>query len=420
MSAKIEDGTIAAAVRIVTSEDRSAQNNDATLAKLQAKHPAAATNRHPVPDPTSTTALQVTEADVLRAIRSFPAGSSGGPDGLRPQHVLDLINCRESGSELLSAITSFANTLLSGQCHPSVVPILFGGSLIALEKKSGGIRPIAIGYTWRRIAAKCATFHASSRLRSVLSPRQLGVGISGGCEAAVHATRRFSSILSSDSIIAKLDFTNAFNSVHRDAMLESVSSLAPEIYSFCHLCYNRPSVLKFGNREVLSQEGVQQGDPLGPLLFCLTIHPMLSSLKSDLVIGYLDDITLGGSVATVSEDVEAVRSQGLRLGLTLNDSKCELISSRGVVSVQTFKDFVSLDPDKAILLGAPLSKGPAMDEALQNRCSDLSRAIDRLKLLSAHDALILLRSSFSAPKLLHTLRSSPCADHPCLITFDKS
>ena len=44
--------------------------------------------------------------------------------------------------------------------------------------------------------------------------------------------------------------------------------------------------------------------------------------------------------------------------------------------------------------------------------------IERLKLLSAHDALILLRSSFSAPKLLHTLRSSPCAEHPTLTTFD--
>src|SRR5207248_10878210 len=161
----------------------------------------------------------------------------------------------QSESELLSAITSFANTLLSGQCHPSVLPILFGGSLIALEKKSGGIRPIAIGYTWRRIAAKCATFHASSRLRSVLSPRQLGVGIAGGCEAAVHATRRFSASLSTDCIMAKLDFCNAFNSLHRDAMLESVSACAPEIYRFCHLSYSTPSVLKFGQRAIFSQEG---------------------------------------------------------------------------------------------------------------------------------------------------------------------
>jgi hypothetical protein len=41
-----------------------------------------------------------------------------------------------------------------------------------------------------------------------------------------------------------------------------------------------------------------------------------------------------------------------------------------------------------------------------------------LKHITAHDALILLRASFSAPKMLHMLRSSPCAGHPLLEKFD--
>ena len=45
---------------------------------------------------------------------------------------------------------------IRGECHREVVPFLFGGRLIALEKKSGGVRPKAIGYTRRKIAAKCA------------------------------------------------------------------------------------------------------------------------------------------------------------------------------------------------------------------------------------------------------------------------
>jgi len=59
-----------------------------------------------------------------------------------------------------------------------------------------------------------------------------------------------------------------------------------------------------------------------------------------------------------------------------------------------------------------------MDDLLENRCSDLNIAISRLSLLSAHDALILLKMSFSAPKMLHTLRCSPCVNHPCLGAFD--
>jgi hypothetical protein len=147
VSAKIEDGNIRAAVRIICSEDKPAPDTEATFKKLQEKHPPSSSRSKPFPDPSLTPALQVSEADVLKAIRSFPAGSSGGPDGLRPQHVVDLVGCQESGAALLSAITAFTNMLLEGKCHRDVAPVLFGGSLIALEKKTGGIRPIAIGYT---------------------------------------------------------------------------------------------------------------------------------------------------------------------------------------------------------------------------------------------------------------------------------
>ena len=66
-------------------------------------------------------------------------------------------------------------------------------------------------------------------------------------------------------------------------------------------------------------------------------------------------------------------------------------------------------------MGAPLLRGKKMDELLANRCSELDIALGRLSLLAAHDALILLKASFSAPKMLHTLR---CSNHPNLAVFD--
>src|ERR1051325_10447016 len=69
-----------------------------------------------------------------------------------------------------------------------------------------------------------------------------------------------------------------------------------------------------------------------------------------------------------------------------------------------------------------------LDQVVRNRLNnnnnnnnnkDLARAIKRLKLLTARDSLILLRSSFSAPKILHTLRCYPCANHPSLALFDR-
>ena len=54
-------------------------------------------------------------------------------------------------------------------------------------------------------------------------------------------------------------------------------------------------------------------------------------------------------------------------------------------------------PSDAILLGAPLiGLSSAKDCTLEARCSDLHTAITRLQTIFAHDALILLRFSFSA------------------------
>ena len=61
-----------------------------------------------------------------------------------------------------------------------------------------------------------------------------------------------------------------------------------------------------------------------------------------------------------------------------------------------------------------------MDQAILKRCEDLDRAVNRLAKLSSHDALTILRSSLSAPKLLYTLRTSPCVGHPLLDRYDKS
>ena len=95
----------------------------------------------------------MSECDVAAAILSFPAG---GPHRFRPQHLRDLTSNIENGPAPLTAITDLINMLLNGTCPPDVARLLFGGNLIALLKKTGGIRPKAVGYTWRRLAAKCA------------------------------------------------------------------------------------------------------------------------------------------------------------------------------------------------------------------------------------------------------------------------
>jgi len=91
----------------------------------------------------------------------------GGQDGLRPEHLKELVLCRESGSDFLGDLTAFVNMVLAGSCPKDIAPYFFGGRLLALSKKSGGLRPIAIGLTLRRLVSKCASSFGSKRLASV-------------------------------------------------------------------------------------------------------------------------------------------------------------------------------------------------------------------------------------------------------------
>ena len=206
ISAKLEDGNLKAAIRLLCSDDSPADPSPDTLQKLQEKHPPASDGIADLPAPQRDTALTVSEEDVRRAVFSFPAGSSGGPDGMRPQHLKDLLSCRDSGSDLLPALTSFTNTVMTGACPTDIIPIFFGGRLLALNKKSGGIRPIAVGLTLRRLASKCANSFGVRRLPRLFDHSQLGVGTPGGCEAAIHSARRYLRNLASNH---KLDFANA-------------------------------------------------------------------------------------------------------------------------------------------------------------------------------------------------------------------
>ena len=150
----------------------------------------------------------------------------------------------------------------------------------------------------------------------------------------------------------------------------------------------KPSFLYFGQHTILSQEGPHQGDPLGPLQFCDTIQPLLTSLESELTLDYLDDVTLGGPQDVVISDIQRITTEGGDLGLHLNPSKCEVITNPGLtVSDPTLQSFKQVEVQDATLLGASLFPGSVLDSTWD----DLTRAADRFRSINAQDALILLR-----------------------------
>ena len=111
-------------------------------------------------------------------------------------------------------MASFCSLVMEGRVPDAVHPLFFGASLVALEKTSGGVRPIAVGCSFRRLIAKIAGQLVIEDMATLLSPRQLGYGVRGGAEVAVHAARKYLQSLPGGHVLLKLDFQNAFNSIH--------------------------------------------------------------------------------------------------------------------------------------------------------------------------------------------------------------
>ena len=127
VSTKLEEGDLGGAVCLACFEDSIAKPSNDTYTALQRKHPSPrAESVIPAPPVVGPDSMAVTEAEVLQAIKSFPCSSAGGHDGLRPQHLKDMLRGSEGNvSSLLSSLSAFATLVLEGRVPPSVRPFFF-------------------------------------------------------------------------------------------------------------------------------------------------------------------------------------------------------------------------------------------------------------------------------------------------------
>ena len=117
-------------------------------------------------------------------------------------------------------------------------------TIVPLKKKDGGIRPIAVGDTIRRVVGKVLlrTPEVVDEIET-LHPRQCGVGVPFAAETVGMGLQRVSDYVDNPWVSMQIDVRNAFNCVDRSAMLEGALSTAPSTYSWLAWCYQRPSPL---------------------------------------------------------------------------------------------------------------------------------------------------------------------------------
>lgn len=427
IESKVSEGNVGGAARLLFSNDDLAAHSSETFAALREKHPVpSAPAQLPEPPSSVDSNVSVCEDSVRLALLSFPNGSAGGLDGLSPQHLKDLTTTPsgDAGSALLKELTALINLMLTGRVNVEIIPVLYGANLVALAKKDGGIRPIAIGCTFRRLASKLCCRNFNERLTKIFKPRQLGFGVKGGCEAAVHSARTFLSRPDYE-VFVKIDVKNAFNSVDRGALLTEVKKHLPEAYAYLWQCYGAQSKLLFGENIVLSSTGCQQGDPLGPAIFSLAINPIISNLNSKFNLWYLDDGSLGGDAETVFQDLELIMDKFAHIGLSLNYTKCEIFLPNHLPQhkkIEILTNFNALLPNISVhsntsltLLGSPIFDG-AIRPVIDCKLNLFNSTANLLFEINPHIALFIIRFCLFTPKFMYLLRSCPMWKFPSILT----
>ena len=313
--------------------------------------------KHPNEDPPNVEGVEkisqfdpVTPSEVLRAIKSFDRLSTAGPLGLAPATLLDMVECGDAGNRLLEVFADFYTSWLSGSetdFPSSLRSIFFGARLVALEKGKGttsssgnvDVRPIAVGTTLRRVGSKI--LFQRENWEDLVEQHQLGVGVKGGAEIAVHGMRMLLQKIClhedmKDYVSLSLDFKNAFNNVLRSVMLGLIKKHHPNIYPWVVLGYGEHSKLFYGSSVIMSRCGVQQGDPLGPALFSVVVAEFNRKICEKFPglnnVWYLDDGSYVGPKQKVFELLKWIFNNSRSYGLILNQKKTTLINPMGLLA----------------------------------------------------------------------------------------
>ena len=373
--------------------------------------------------PMMDTDLDITNEDIIDAIKAIPNDSSCGPDGIP---VLLLKNCASqlcAPFKLIWSESFKSGTVPKFYKNTQIFPLFKKGD----RARAVNYRPIAltshvIKIYERVLRAKIVKFVEDN---DILCNNQHGFRRGRSC--LTQLLSHFEDIMfgltqGADTDAIYLDFAKAFDKVDHQLLIQKLrlygfhEQLIKWLESFLSNRSQHVVVNGFSSFLAVVISGVPQGTVLGPLLFIMFINDMSLCINHSIIRFFADDTRIlkhifnENHVAELQEDLDHVIEWATHNNMSLHEDKFELI-----VHKHAHKSTLYELPFIAELLTYKISNGDSITPV--NQLKDLGVIVSSDLSWSAHVNTIASRARSIAAWVLSAFKTR---DRTTMLTLYKS